>query len=143
MGVRKSIRVTLAAENLTGHAKGAVMEPLGQARPGVEQRAEQAVESACHLADTAGPGAWNTAAAEDALDAIDTLAEALGTIGPEIAEALAAVAAATTQARRRLEISVDAEPETTAPVVPIAPRTASRPRRRGLGPGFQGVRTGL
>ncbi|MDX3025399.1 hypothetical protein [Streptomyces acidiscabies] len=118
------------------------MEPLGQAQPGVEQRAEQAVESACHLADTTGPGAWSTAAAEDTLDAIDTLTEALGTIGPEITEALAAVAAATTQARRRLGIAVDAEPETTAPVVPIAPRTASRIRRRGLGPGFQGVRTG-
>lgn len=117
------------------------MEPLGQAQPGVEQHAEQAVESACHLADTTGPGAWSAAAAEDALDAIDTLTEALGTIGPEVSEALAAVAAATTQARRRLGIAVDAEPETAAPAVP-APRTASRPRRRGLGPGFQGVRTG-
>jgi len=135
--------VTLTAENLTGHAKeGAAMEPLGQAQPGVEQRAEQAVENACHLADATGPGAWSTAAAEDALDAIDTLTEALGTIGPEISEALAAVAAATTQARRRLGIAVDAEPETAAPVVSIAPGTASRTRRRGLGPGFQGVRTG-
>ena len=143
MGVRKSIRVTLAAENLTGHAKGAVMEPLGQARPGVEQRAEQAVESACHLADAIGPGAWSAAAAEDALDAIDTLAEALGTIAPEIAEALTAVEAATTDARRRLGITANSEPKTPAAAAVPASRPASRPRRRGLGPGFQGIRTGL
>lgn len=31
------------------------MELLGRAAPGVELRAEQAVESACHLADAADP----------------------------------------------------------------------------------------
>ncbi|MDQ1022352.1 hypothetical protein [Streptomyces afghaniensis] len=52
-----------------------------QAGPGVEKAAEQAVESACHLADLAGPNGWSTAAAEDVLDAIDTLTEALGDAG--------------------------------------------------------------
>lgn len=120
------------------------MEPLGRvAQPSVEQRAEQAVESACHLADATGPGAWSAAAAEDALDAIDTLAEALGPIGPEVSEVLAAVAAATADVRRRLGITADSEPETPAGPDAPAPRSASRPRRRGLGPGFQGIRTGL
>ncbi|MGW1014514.1 hypothetical protein ACWD4X_31295 [Streptomyces termitum] len=71
------------------------MEPWGRAAPGVEQHAERAVEAACGLADAAGPGGWSTAAAEDALDAIDTLAEALSGADPELAQALAAVAATT------------------------------------------------
>ena len=71
------------------------MESWGRAAPGVEQHAERVAETACHLADIAGPGAWSTAAVEDVLDAIDTLAEALGSAGPELAQALAAVAAAT------------------------------------------------
>ncbi|MFI9029932.1 hypothetical protein [Streptomyces sp. NPDC053560] len=73
----------------------------------MEQAAEQSIESACHLADLVSPNAWSTAAAEDVLDAIDTLTEALGGAGPELAQALAAVAAATTDARRRLGIIVE------------------------------------
>jgi uncharacterized membrane protein len=48
-----------------------------RAAPGVEQRAELAVVSACHLADVVTPTAWSTGAAEDALDAIDVLAAAV------------------------------------------------------------------
>ncbi|MEU3400710.1 hypothetical protein [Streptomyces filamentosus] len=70
------------------------MESWERAAPGVEQHAEQAVEAAWNLADVAGPGGWSTAAAEDALDAIDTLTEALGGADPELARTLAAVAAA-------------------------------------------------
>ncbi|MFI7020156.1 hypothetical protein [Streptomyces sp. NPDC050164] len=113
------------------------MELSAQAGPGVEKTAEQTVESACHLADAAGPGGWSTAAAEDALDAIDTLAEALSGAGQELAQALAAVAAATTAARRHLGIAVD-DPEPAAVMVPAARRS---PKRRGLGPGFQGIHT--
>ncbi|MEU0250912.1 hypothetical protein ABZ192_42855 [Streptomyces sp. NPDC006235] len=51
-----------------------VMELSAQAGPGVEKTAEQAVESACHLADLAAPNGWSTAPAEDVLDAIDILA---------------------------------------------------------------------
>ncbi|MGW0999194.1 hypothetical protein ACWD5V_39205 [Streptomyces sp. NPDC002523] len=117
------------------------MESWGRAAPGVEQHAERVVEAACDLADVAGPGGWSTAAAEDVLDAIDTLTEALGGADPELAQALAAVAAATDGARRRLGIAVDDQvPEpAAAATVPAARRP---PRRRGLGPGFQGIRTG-
>jgi hypothetical protein len=71
-----------------------------RAAPGVEQYAETAIESACDLAANAGPDAWSKTAADDALDAIDTLAEALSALGPDIAEALAPVRAATTDTRR-------------------------------------------
>ncbi|GAA5083228.1 MULTISPECIES: hypothetical protein [Actinomycetes] len=117
------------------------MESWGRAAPGVEQHAERVVEAACHLADLTGPGGWSTAAAEDALDAIDTLTEALGSAGPGLAQALAAVAAATGDARRRLGIAVeDQEPE--PPAAAAVPSVRRPPRRRGLGPGFQGIRTG-
>lgn len=118
------------------------MESWGRAAPGVEQHAERVVEAACHLADLTSPGGWSTAAAEDALDAIDTLAEALGSAGPELAHALAAVAAATGDARRRLGIAVgDQEPEPPAAAAAVPPARRP-PKRRGLGPGFQGIRTG-
>ncbi|MGW0477101.1 hypothetical protein [Streptomyces coeruleorubidus] len=57
------------------------MELSAQAGPGVEKAAEQTVESACHLADLAGPNGWSTVAAEDVLDAIDTLTDALAVLG--------------------------------------------------------------
>ncbi|MFI2215191.1 hypothetical protein [Streptomyces sp. NPDC020141] len=123
-----------------------------RAAPGVEARAELAVESACHLADAVTPTAWSRSAAEDALDAIDVLAAALSRIGPETGEALAAVAAATADARRRLGLPADPEPEPEVeePAV-LGPRTEPQtgsgapsrtrtgPRRRGLGPGFRGI----
>ncbi|MFI1798998.1 hypothetical protein ACH427_16855 [Streptomyces sp. NPDC020379] len=116
------------------------MESLRRAAPGVEHRAEQAAETACHLADATVRGGWSTAAAEDALDAIDTLVEALGSVGDDaVAQALAVVAVATGDARRSLGIAVDDRaPEPVTAAVP-APRRP--PRRRGLGPGYQGIRT--
>ncbi|MFD5328921.1 hypothetical protein [Streptomyces sp. NPDC127092] len=117
------------------------MESWGRAAPGVEQHAEQAVEAACKLADVAGPGGWSTAAAEDTLDAIDTLTEALSGADPELAQALAAVAAATRGARRRLGIAAD-DQEKQPPAAAMVPAARRPPRRRGLGPGFQGIRAG-
>ncbi|MGW1252259.1 hypothetical protein [Streptomyces sp. NPDC002535] len=117
------------------------MELAERAAPGVEQYAELAAESACHLADAAGPGGWSAAAAEDVLDAIDTLTEALGGAGPELAQTLAAVAAATNGARRHLGLVDDQEPEPPAAAATL-PSPRRPPRRRGLGPGYQGVRTG-
>ncbi|MYR41283.1 hypothetical protein [Streptomyces sp. SID5910] len=116
------------------------MESWGRAAPGVEQHAERAADTACHLADLTGPGGWSTAAAEDVLDTIDTLTEALGGAGPELAQALAAVAAATGDARRLLGIAVD-DPQPEPPAAAAFVPAARRPRRRGLGPGFQGIRT--
>ncbi|MEU3220153.1 hypothetical protein [Streptomyces sp. NPDC006971] len=121
-------------------ATGRFMELAERAAPGVEQYAELAAETACHLADAAGPGGWSAAAAEDVLDAIDTLTEALGGAGPELAQTLAAVAAATNGARRHLGLAVDdqePEPPVAAATLPTPRRP---PRRRGLGPGFQGIR---
>ncbi|KDN74840.1 hypothetical protein DF19_27540 [Streptomyces olindensis] len=120
------------------------MELSAQAGPGVEKAAEQTVESACHLADLAGPDGWSTAAAEDVLDAIDTLTDTLGSVGEDLAQALAAVATATAQARRRLGITVDAQApwRDSAASAPAARGLERRPpRRRGLGPGFRGIRT--
>jgi hypothetical protein len=119
------------------------MELSAQAGPGVEKAAEQAVESACHLADLAGPDGWSTAAAEDVLDTIDTLTDTLGRVGEELAQALAAVGAATAEARRRLGIPVDAQApgRDSAASVPTGGTGRRPPRRRGLGPGFRGIRT--
>ncbi|MEU9900039.1 hypothetical protein AB0H67_41970 [Streptomyces phaeochromogenes] len=116
------------------------MELSSQAAPGVEKAAERAVESACHLADTAGSTDWSEAAAEDALDAVDTLAGALAELGPEAARALAAVAAATAVVRRVLGLAV---PDAQAPAAGgPAPRNGRQPpKRRGLGPGFQCIRS--
>lgn len=110
----------------------------------MEKAAERTVESACHLADLAGPAGWSTVAAEDVLDAIDTLTETLGGADEELAQALAAVTAATTEARRRLGIAVNDSPlgRDGAASVPGARGPERRPpRRRGLGPGFRGIRT--
>ncbi|MBB3081786.1 hypothetical protein FHS41_008344 [Streptomyces violarus] len=111
------------------------MELSAQAGPGVEKAAEQAVESACHLADLTRPDGWSTAAAEDALDAIDTLTET---------QTLATVAAATAEAGRHLGIAVYGQATGRDSAAPLTvPRGPERrpPRRRGLGPGFQGIRT--
>ncbi|MFF0754567.1 hypothetical protein [Streptomyces sp. NPDC004267] len=117
------------------------MELVERALPRVEEHADQAAESACLLADVASEGGWSAAAADDALVAIDILAAALAQIDPEVHEALAAVTAATATARRRLNLPVDPEASTTATLTGVpGPRTGRRPRKRGLGPGFQGIR---
>jgi len=113
------------------------MELPARAAPGVEILASAAADAACALADTAGPAGWNLAAAEDAVDAIDTLAEALAEIDPEAARLLAAIPAATKALLRHLGQDQDdaAEPDPA-----VAATRAARPRRRGLGHGWQGVR---
>jgi len=119
------------------------MELSSRAAPGVEKYAEHVVENACHLADAAcGAGGWSSAAADDALEAIDTLAAVLSALGPAVAGALAPVAAAAVGARQVLGLPGEVEEEAAAAAgtVPAA-RTAPRPRRRGLGPGFQGIRS--
>ncbi|ALO13641.1 hypothetical protein AQF52_8060 [Streptomyces venezuelae] len=115
------------------------MELVERALPGVvEEHADQAAESACLLADVVGTAGWSATAADDALTAIETLAGALDGIGPEVREVLVAVTAATSTARQRLGLPVEVEPVAGVTVVP-APG-GRRPRRRGLGPGYQGIR---
>ncbi|MFB8314665.1 hypothetical protein ACFC5T_40105 [Streptomyces sp. NPDC055961] len=117
------------------------MELVERALPGaVEEHADQAAESACLLADVVSTAGWSTAAADDALTAIETLAGALGGIGPEVREALVAVTAATSTARRRLGLPVEVEPEPAAGATAVPSPGGRRPRRRGLGPGYQGIR---
>ncbi|WP_327188276.1 hypothetical protein [Streptomyces sp. NBC_01334] len=107
---------------------------LSKAGPQVEQHAEAVADAVCELVDAVTPSTWSVGAVEDAADAIDMLAEALAAIDPEAARALAAVPAATAALRRRLTPAVG---EDVAEVP--APRSG-RPRRRGLGPGWKGVR---
>ncbi|MFF9344906.1 hypothetical protein ACF1CG_34770 [Streptomyces sp. NPDC014773] len=115
---------------------------VDRAGPGIEEQADQVAEAACELADAAAGSGWSAAAADDVLVAIDTLTAALAQIAPDVGEALAAVTAATTRARLRLGLPADTDQEpdcaATPPGVP-GPRTGRRPRRRGLGPGAQGL----
>ncbi|MCX5192275.1 hypothetical protein ACFV8Z_12085 [Streptomyces sp. NPDC059837] len=52
--------------------------------------------------------------------------------------ALATVTAATADVRQRLGLADDKESAVAVPV--SVPRNARRPHRRGLGPGFKGIR---
>nr|WP_238335448.1 hypothetical protein [Streptomyces sp. F11] len=107
---------------------------LGQAGPGVEERAAAVADAVCELVDAVTPRTWSTGAVEDAADAIDMLAEALAAIDPEAARILAALPAATARLRHGLaQASAEDVLEVPAP-------TSGRARRRGLGPGWKGVR---
>ncbi|MGW0875306.1 hypothetical protein ACWD3Z_33185 [Streptomyces sp. NPDC002740] len=105
----------------------------------MEHYAETAAESACHLADSTGLESWSPAATDDALDAIDTLDRALSALGPGVAAALALVAAATANARQLLGLG-DGEGAAATVEVSGLRHSAQRSRRRGLGPGFKGIR---
>jgi hypothetical protein len=71
---------------------------------------------------------------------VDTLAWALAELGPEAARALAAMAAATADVRRVLGLAVSSA-QAPAAGVSLPGNGRRAPRRRGLGPGFQGIRT--
>ncbi|WP_327732456.1 hypothetical protein OG749_45800 [Streptomyces nojiriensis] len=101
--------------------------------PGLAVRAEAAAEAACDLADHAGPGRWTTAMADDALDAVEALVDALRAGVPGAERILAAVPALT--AALREDLAADAAPA----AAPLAAPALRRPRRRGLGPGWQGL----
>lgn len=104
------------------------------AGPGVEQRAEAVADAVCELVDAVTPGTWSAGAVEDAVDAIEMLAEALAAIDPKAARALAPIPAATAELRRRLD------PAATEDVPEVPAQGSVRARRRGLGPGWRGVR---
>jgi hypothetical protein len=75
---------------------------LTQQAPATARAAEGTADRACDLADAVGTAGWSMAAAEDALDALDTVAEALCELGSEAARTLALVTVATASVRRRL-----------------------------------------
>ncbi|WP_330346674.1 hypothetical protein OG858_47050 (plasmid) [Streptomyces europaeiscabiei] len=119
------------------------------AAPGVEQLAAQLADHACALHDAVGPERWNRAAAEDAVETIETTAQALASTHPEAGDILTPILQATADLRRRLHLppADDAPAEdTTAPsptsTPPGAPRASQRRRQRrtlGLGPRWQGI----
>lgn len=126
------------SRDATGHLEGGAVVgrdmELGEAGPGVEQRAAAVADAVCELVDTVTSGTWSTSAVEDAADAIDMLAEVLAAIDPETARVLAEVPAATAALRHRLApASTEGASEVPAP-------RSGRPRRRGLGPGWTGIR---
>ncbi|MYS39111.1 hypothetical protein K388_07179 [Streptomyces sp. KhCrAH-43] len=107
-----------------------------RAAPGVQEQAEAVADGACRLSDAAGPGAWNLAAAEDAADAIDVLVAALSAIDQQAARILSDIPAATSALLRHLgDGGTGAGPAS----VPLVRRTVRAPRR-GLGPGYRGIR---
>lgn len=116
------------------------------AAPGVEQLAAKLADQACELHDAVGPERWNRSAAEDAVEAIETTAQALASTHPEAGDILAPVLRATADLRRRLHLPPaedDPAGETTA--VPSPASTYAAPQRRrqrrtiGLGPKWQGL----
>ncbi|MFD3539036.1 hypothetical protein ACFWUQ_05990 [Streptomyces sp. NPDC058662] len=109
------------------------------AAPGVGERADAAADAACHLYDAVaprgtaaagrggGPGGWSRGSAEDAAEAIETLAHALAGIEPDAEVVLAPVHTALAELRRRLGLApADA---LTADGLPATPRTVGNPRR--------------
>ncbi|MFJ3921990.1 hypothetical protein [Streptomyces sp. NPDC090022] len=97
------------------------------AAPGVGERADAAAEAACHLHDAVTAGGWSRTAAEDAAEAIETTAHALGGVHPRAELILAPVHMALAELRRHLELP-PADPVIAAGV-PQTPRTVGNPRR--------------
>ncbi|BAU87833.1 hypothetical protein SLA_6967 [Streptomyces laurentii] len=120
------------------------MELVKQALPQVEAHAERVAEAACNLADDISPDGWSASVAEDVLDTIDVLAEALCEADPGLARFLGAVTAATTTARRRLGLPVDGDPEPASSGRILAfPRDGRRPKQRALRDDYRAIRSAL
>ncbi|MFF0486807.1 hypothetical protein [Streptomyces sp. NPDC004435] len=107
---------------------------VDRAGPGIEEQAGQVAEAACELADATAGSGWSMIAAD--------LAAALAQVDQGVAEVLAAVTAATASVRRRFGLSTEPDPVPagTEWVSDPGPARRPRPRRRALGPGFQGIR---
>ncbi|MFI5808932.1 hypothetical protein [Streptomyces sp. NPDC051561] len=113
--------------------------------------ADAAADAACALAD-AVTGGWPTSRAGvlDALDGLDALLAALAHLDADTARLLTPAVLAAARLRHHLDASQDHDQEAVAPDVrasaPTVPgprtgpaRSGTRPRRRGLGPGYQGL----
>ncbi|MGA5498738.1 hypothetical protein ACPCSP_30760 [Streptomyces cinereoruber] len=93
----------------------------------LEKRADIVADAACELADAAAAGIWSPAAVEDAIDAIETIAEALLTERAEAARILVATGA--------LRAALAPPGECPASAV----LNARSSRHRGLGHGWKGI----
>ncbi|WP_371558764.1 hypothetical protein OG416_39140 (plasmid) [Streptomyces longwoodensis] len=117
------------------------------AAPGVAERAEALADAACELHDAVStPASWSAAAVEDAVESMETTALALAAAHPDAAAAMLAIGQQLAQLRERLDLppgehaaaGPDDDEHQEQPVEPPTP--IRRPRRRGLGPGYQGLR---
>ncbi|MFF4647497.1 hypothetical protein [Streptomyces sp. NPDC001389] len=120
------------------------MKPLSTS---AVERAEALADAACELHDVAGPGSWSADAVEDAVEAMETTALALAAAQPDVAAAMLAIRQQLAAVRERLGLPPGEPPAAAGPdedehqepaVAPTPLRR--RPARRGLGPGYQGVR---
>ncbi|MFJ6939606.1 hypothetical protein [Streptomyces sp. NPDC101132] len=89
-------------------------------------------EAACHLHDAVGGGAWGGEAAEDAIEAVETTALALGSAHPDAEAVLAPLHAALGELRRRLGLRTP-ELLSGTEALPAPRRSVSNPRRSRLG----------
>lgn len=120
------------------------MEHLPTAAWGVAERAEALAEAACELHDAASinPVRWSAEAVEDAIEALETTAAALGAIRPEAANCMFVITHNLGHLREVFGLPPrdDGAAEDDQDQALPAPTPVSRPRRRGLGPGYRGVR---
>lgn len=114
------------------------------AAPGVAERAEALADAACELHDTVStPASWSADAVEDAVESMETTALALAVAHPEAAAAMFAIGQQLAQLRERLGLPPGEHPgagPTADEDQAVDPPTPIRSRRRGLGPGYRGVR---
>lgn len=113
------------------------------AAPGVAERAEALADAACELHDAVStPASWSADAVEDAVEAMETTALALAVAHPDAAAAMLAIGQKLAQLRERLGLP-PGEHAAAGPAdedQAVVPPTPIRSRRRGLGPGYRGVR---
>ncbi|MGW5003115.1 hypothetical protein ACWEP8_36295 [Streptomyces hydrogenans] len=107
--------------------------------PAAAHHADAVAEAACELADVTAEGGWSPGAVDDTVEALETLAAAgLATapLSPPAQRALARLTDAS--AALRTAIGSTHTEENTSQATSAVPQT--RPRRRGLGHGWQAIR---
>lgn len=114
------------------------------AAPGVADLSEALAEAACALGDAAG--AWNATAAENAIEAMEIIAAALAAAHPSAIDGVSVIGRDLGRLRQDLGLPARDDGVSGVPAAPQAADAVTVPiplrsrRRRGLGPGFQGIR---
>ncbi|MFI8100892.1 hypothetical protein [Streptomyces sp. NPDC086023] len=108
----------------------------GRTGAGTGEWAGVLAEAACHLHDAVGATAWGGEAAEDAIEdaieAVETTALALGSAHPDAEAVLAPLHAALGELRRRLGLRTP-ELLSGTEALPAPRRSVGNPRRSRLG----------